>query len=406
MPDDIPVKNAKPSTFRRVLTSLLVIITLGIVISGGLIFYAQVQMHTRGPLIEGKIITIKRGMGSGPIAHMLADEGVISNAGIFIAATYVLRSSNGSLKAGEYQIPASSSMSEVLSLLQAGKSLAYKVTIPEGWTTQKALERIAANKVLKGEISTRPGEGTLLPDTYVFQRGTTRDVLIKRMLDAQTKLLDELWDKRQKKLPVKSKSEALTLASIVERETGIDEERGRVAAVFINRLNKKIRLQSDPTIIYGIVGGKGKMDRPLSKKDIATKTLYNTYQINGLPPGPIANPGRAAIEAVLNPDKSDDLFFVADGTGGHVFAKTLKGHEANVAKWRKFERERKKTQNKKPVKKPAQGTPAKESKKSTSAKSNKLVKSDAPLSVPATGSINATAPSVVIPLPRVKPAQN
>jgi len=404
--DDIPDKKAKRSTLRHVLTSVFIIITLAIVIAGGLVFYAQVQMHTRGPLVEAKVITIKRGMGSGAIAHMLADEGVISNAGIFIAASYALRSSRGSLKAGEYEFPATSSMSEVLSLLQAGKSLAYKVTIPEGWTTQKALERIAANKVLQGDISTRPGEGTLLPDTYVFQRGTTRDALINRMLKAQTKLLENLWNKRQKKLPVKTRNEALILASIVERETGIDRERARVAAVFINRLNKKIRLQSDPTIIYGIVGGKGKMDRPLSKKDIATKTPYNTYQINGLPPGPIANPGRAAIAAVLNPDKSDELFFVADGSGGHAFAKTLKGHERNVAKWRKIERERQKALDKNPVKKPTQGVSAKEFKKSSTTKGNMLAKPDVPLSVPATASIKAKKTSVPIPLPRVKPARN
>ena len=415
--DDIATKKAKRSTFGRVLTSLFIIITLTIVIAGGLVFYAQVQMHTRGPLVEAKIITIKRGMGSGPIAHMLEDEGVISNAGIFLASTYALRSSRGSLKAGEYEIPASSSMSEVLSLLQAGKSLAYKVTIPEGWTTQKALERIAANKVLKGDISDRPAEGTLLPDTYVFQRGTTRDALIKRMLKAQTKLLDELWDKRQKNLPIKTQGQALILASIVERETGLDGERARVAAVFINRLNKKIRLQSDPTIIYGIVGGKGKMDRPISKKDIAQKTPYNTYQIDGLPPGPIANPGRAAIAAVLNPDKSDELFFVADGSGGHAFAKTLRSHEKNVAKWRKIERERKKAPVKKiPVKKPEQksslGVSPKSAQKSAAkpvaVKSNQISLPAATLSIPVTAPASTTtsAAGVPIPLPRAKPARN
>jgi len=392
--ENSPAKNGKRSSVGRVLTSLFVMGVLAILVAGGLIFYAQTRMHTRGPLIDAKIITIKRGMGSNAIAHMLANEGVIANAGIFIAATYALRSSRGSLKAGEYKIPASSSMSEVLSLLQAGKSLVYKVTIPEGWTTQKALERIAANKVLKGNISDKPAEGSLLPDTYVFQRGATRDDLVKRMRAAQKKLLDELWDKRQKNLPLKTRSEVLILASIVERETGIGAERAQVAAVFVNRLNKKMRLQSDPTIIYGLVGGKGKMDRPISKKDIAEKTRYNTYQIDGLPPTPIANPGRAAIAAVLNPDSTNDLFFVADGSGGHVFAKTLKSHEENVAKWRKIERDRKKLQIDKPATKKSDG-------KSSLKKTNRL--SVPPMPAASTASSLGGVP---IPLPKAKPARN
>lgn len=340
--EDLREEKPRRSAFGRVMLSLFLFGALAVVIAGGLFVFAQNQLQQKGPLETAKIVTVKRGMGTDAIAKMLADEGIISNAGLFSAATYAYRSTGGSLKAGEFEIPAGASMVEVIKLLQAGKSLAYKVTIPEGWTTQKALERIAANKVLRGEITVKPPEGTLLPDTYVFQRGTTRDALIKRMRDAQKTLLDELWQKRSAGLPIKTKAQALTLASIVERETGIGAERKKVAAVFVNRLNKKMRLQSDPTIIYGIVGGKGKMDRPLSKKDIATKTAYNTYQIDGLPPTPIANPGRAAIAAVLNPGVSDELYFVADGTGGHAFAKTLRDHEANVAKWRKIERDRRK----------------------------------------------------------------
>ncbi len=340
--DDYFEEPAKRSALGRVLRSLMVMALLAIVLGGGALFYAQSAYTSAGPLKSTKIITIKRGMGTAPIAQLLSEEGVINSPGVFMAATYVLRSTRGSLKAGEFEFPAGSSMAEVLRLLQAGKSLAYKVTIPEGWTTQKALERIAKNTVLKGEISVKPPEGSILPDTYVFQRGTTRDALVKRMTSAQKKLMDELWDTRQKNLPIKSRAEAVTLASIVERETGIGAERAKVAAVFVNRLNKKMRLQSDPTIIYGIVGGKGKMDRPISKKDIAQKTPYNTYQIDGLPPTPIANPGREAIIAVLNPMDTDALFFVADGSGGHAFAKTLKDHQANVAKWRKIEKQMKK----------------------------------------------------------------
>jgi len=347
---------AKRSAFGRVMRSLLIMAILAVIAAGATAFYVQDAFTSRGPLTTSKIVTVKRGMGTAPIAQMLASEGVISSPGIFMAVTYALRSTHGNLKAGEFEFASGASMADVLRLLQAGKSLAYKVTIPEGWTTQKALARIAANKVLKGDLTVKPPEGSLLPDTYVFQRGTTRDALVKRMTDAQKKLLDELWDKRQKNLPVKTRLEVLTLASIVERETGVGLERAQVAGVFVNRLNIKMRLQSDPTIIYGIVGGKGKMDRPISKKDIAEKTAYNTYQIDGLPPSPIANPGRAAIEAVLNPQDTEYLYFVADGTGGHAFAKTLKEHQANVAVWRKIERDRKKAANSKANKKPSTAT--------------------------------------------------
>lgn len=339
--DDYVEEPRKRGALARVLISLFTIGVLGIILIAGTLVYAQIQMTGKGPLKSTKIVTVKRGMGTGDIAEMLAKENAIANPGIFMAATLVYRRSRGTLKAGEFEIPAGANMSEILRLLQAGKSLVYKVTIPEGWTTQNAFARIAANEVLKGELSLQPTEGSLLPDTYVFQRGTTRDQLVKRMQDAQKKLLNELWTKRASPLPIKTRAEALILASIVERETGVSVERAHVAAVFINRINKKMRLQSDPTIIYGIVGGKGKMDRPLSTKDIATKTAFNTYQIDGLPPTPIANPGRKAIAAVLNPAKSDDLYFVADGTGGHAFAKTYEGHKENVAKWRKIERQRK-----------------------------------------------------------------
>jgi len=376
----------KSSALKRALRSMFLLGVMAIIAIGGAFVYAQSAMRAQGPLTSAKIITVERGMGTVPIAQMLAEQGVISNPGVFMAATYALRPTRGSLKAGEFEFSAKASMASVLRALQAGKSLAYKVSIPEGWTTQKAIERIAANKVLKGDISLKPAEGSLLPDTYVFQRGTTRDGLIKQMQAAQKKLLESLWDKRQKNLPVKTHAEVLILASIVERETGIGAERAEVAAVFINRLNKKMRLQSDPTIIYGIVGGKGKMDRPISKKDIAQKTAYNTYQIDGLPPTPIANPGRAAIAAVLNPDISDNLFFVADGSGGHAFAKTLKGHNANVAQWRKIERQRKKLHT---------GTTAKDT------------KADGKTKKPATA-VNTAAEGVEkkIPLPRVKPKQD
>lgn len=187
---------------------------------------------------------------------------------------------------------------------------------------------------LAGDVSAAPAEGSILPDTYVFRRGLTRQKLIEDMQDAETHLIDELWAKRPPTTTLKSKEELLTLASIVEKETGIAEERPQVASVFLNRLKLGMKLQSDPTIIYGIVGGKGKLDRPLTRADIDAVTPYNTYQIPALPPGPIANPGRAALEAVLNPASTSYLYFVADGTGGHAFAATLDEHNVNVQKWR------------------------------------------------------------------------
>jgi UPF0755 protein len=202
------------------------------------------------------------------------------------------------------------------------------------------MKRVAENETLEGEMPEEiPAEGSIMPDTYPFQRGTTRIELIEQMRRQQSRFLAEIWERRIDGLPLASPEEMVILASIVEKETGKADERPRVASVFINRLNKGMRLQSDPTIIYGIFGGEGKpSDRPIYKSDIQGKTAYNTYQIDGLPPTPIGNPGRASLEAVANPSRTDDLFFVADGTGGHVFAKTLAEHEANVKRWRAIEK--------------------------------------------------------------------
>jgi UPF0755 protein len=392
----------KRGALARILTSLFLLGMFAIILVAGTLFFATSEMAAKGPLKASKIITVKRGTGTSKIAQMLEKEGVISNSSIFMMATYAYRRSRGSLKAGEYEIPAGASMSKVLKLLQTGKALAYKVTVPEGWTTQKAVARINANKVLKGQLTLTPAEGSLLPDTYVFERGSTRDSVLKRMISAQQKLLDKLWNKRAENLPIKTRREAVILASIVERETGISSERAKVAAVFINRLNKNMRLQSDPTIIYGIVGGKGKMDRPLSKKDIATKTPFNTYQIDGLPPTPIANPGREAIAAVLNPAVTDDLFFVADGSGGHAFAKTLKDHQANVVKWRKIERDKRNAG----AASPTAGKTAKAAKASQPAKT-KQAKPVAATKKPAlSGAAARTPDGKTIPLPPVNPAAN
>jgi len=214
----------------------------------------------------------------------------------------------------------------------------HKITVAEGLTSAVVMDLLRRDQVLIGDLTAAPAEGSLLPETYLFQRGTTRDQLAADMQRDHTKILDELWEKRQAGLPFTTKAEAVTLASIVEKETGVASERPHVAAIFINRLRKGMRLQSDPTIIYGLTKGVP-LGRGIRQSELEKATPYNTYVITGLPPTPIANPGRASIEAVLNPMASEDLYFVANGTGGHAFAATVAEHEANVKRWREIERQ-------------------------------------------------------------------
>src|SRR5262245_59135581 len=279
-------------------------------------------------------------MNAEDIANRLKEKGVIAHPYTFVLAAAYARFHGKSLKAGEYEFPAGASLRQVLSMITEGKAFTYRLTIPEGLTTEQIVERLNVQGALVEEAPAGLAEGVLLPDTYTFTRGTSRTELLARMQEAQRKVVDELWDRRSRDLPVKTKEEALILASIVEKETSRPAERARVAAVFMNRLKRSMRLQSDPTIIYGLVGGKGRLDRPISRDDISQKTAYNTYRINGLPPTPIANPGREAIRAVLNPAETDDVYFVADGTGGHVFSKTLSEHSEKVKEWRKIEEDR------------------------------------------------------------------
>jgi UPF0755 protein len=215
----------------------------------------------------------------------------------------------------------------------------HAVTIPEGLTSEQIVTRLTDNDIFAGSVREMPREGTLLPETYKFPRGTTRDQVIQRMQQTQKRVLAEIWERRNPDVPIKSPEALVTLASIVEKETGKADERSRVAAVFVNRLRQKIKLQSDPTIIYGLVGGKGTLGRPIKRSEIAQPSPYNTYVIEGLPPGPIANPGRASLEAAANPARTRDLFFVADGTGGHTFTETYDAHQKNVAKLRAMEKQ-------------------------------------------------------------------
>ena len=316
--------------------TLLVIGSLGI---GALFYYGKLQFDEPGPLNYSTVFVIPKGDSVTAIAERLEREGIITDRRIFVFSAYYF-TVQGDLKAGEYEILKNSSMRTVLDKLVEGKAVLYKVSIPEGLTSQQIVERLNAHAQLKGEITDIPPEGTLLPDTYKFSRGLTRQDLLTRMNAEQRKYISRLWPKRQKDLPVKTPEEAIILASIVEKETGRADERSRVAGVFVNRLKKGIPLQSDPTIIYGLVGGKGTLGRGILRSELAKETPYNTYKIKGLTPTPIANPGRAAIEAVLNPAKTNDLYFVADGTGGHAFAPSLAKHNQNVTAWRKIERKR------------------------------------------------------------------
>lgn len=316
--------------------TLLLFLTVG----GGLVgWYGQRAYNEAGPLATEKNVVVPRGSGLRDIADLLEREGIIRNWMVFIAG-HQFTHRGESLHAGEYAFKPGVTMADVVDTMVAGHVVQHQITVPEGLTSQQVVDRLNDNPLLTGTPRV-PLEGTLLPETYAIVRGMTRQEVLKRMSADQQKLVADLWAKRAPDLPLKSPEEMIILASIVEKETSKADERPRVAAVFVNRLTKKMKLQSDPTIIYGIVGGKGTLGRPISRTDISTPTPYNTYAIDGLPPGPIGNPGKASLVAVANPAKTKDLYFVADGTGGHVFAETLEQHNRNVARWREIEAEMK-----------------------------------------------------------------
>lgn len=313
---------------------------LAVIGLGAALYFGRLSFDAEGPLTETTSVLISPGASLDSIAGRLERQNVISQKLVFWTGVR-LSKAEGKLKAGEYLFEPGVSMREVMDALVSGRSILHAVTIPEGMTSEQAIARLLANDVLTGAISTIPPEGSLLPETYKFTRGMSRQQIIEEMKRAQARAVQEIWERRVPDLPIRTPEEMVTLASIVEKETGKADERPRVASVFINRLRQNMRLQSDPTIIYGIFGGKGKpSDRPIFRSDIEKATPYNTYTIDGLPPGPIANPGRAALEAVANPSRTSDLYFVADGTGGHVFAETLDEHSRNVARWREIERAR------------------------------------------------------------------
>jgi UPF0755 protein len=309
-------------------------------VAGVLALVAGLQrIREPGPLTNDKVLFIAAGTDVPDIIAQLEREGVIDSP-LMMNAVLVIEGNRSKLKPGEYLFHQRASLREVMDIIINNRQILHAITIPEGLTSEQVAQRLRDNELLAGDIREQPKEGTLLPETYKFPRGWSRSDLIRKMQNDQNRLVEQIWAHRAADLPVRTPFELVTLASIVEKETGKADERPHVASVFVNRLQKRMRLQSDPTIVYGLVGGKGTLGRGILRSELEKPTPYNTYTIDGLPPGPIANPGRAALEAVANPSRTSDLYFVADGTGGHVFAETFAQHSANVARWRQIEKDR------------------------------------------------------------------
>jgi peptidoglycan lytic transglycosylase G len=315
--------------------TLLVIVALA---AGAAFYFGREKFQAPGPLAEAKVVNIPRGLGIKEISDLLSREGVIDQPYVFMGGVVALKA-RGELKYGEYRFAAHASVADVVDTMMEGKVVQHAFHVPEGLTSEQIVARLQENDILTGQITHIPAEGSLLPETYKFTRGTSRQQVIDRMQQSAKRALEEIWARRDPELPLKSPQELVTLASIVEKETGKADERTRVAAVFVNRLRRHMRLQSDPTIIYGLAGGKGSLGHGITVTEKAQPTPYNTYVIDGLPPGPIGNPGRASLEAVANPARTKELYFVADGSGGHVFSETYEQHQKYVGKLREREDE-------------------------------------------------------------------
>ena len=381
--------------WRNLASNLLTLLVLLLAVAAGLIAWARHEFTGPGPSVQATCVRVAPGAALSRVSEALAEQGVVSNAYIFRAgADYAGKSQ--SLRYGSYLIPPGTSMEEVLRTLTAGGQstcgteiilrvgvretalvlrdtdpetgvfaelirhdpaggvappaelveageqvdVRLRVAVAEGVTSWQVVEGLRAAAFMSGEIEDIPPEGSLAPDTYDVRRDAGRQQLLDEMAQRQSAILAAAWEGRAPDLPFASAEEALIMASIVEKETGIAAERPQVASVFVNRLRQGMRLQTDPTVIYGVTEGRSVLDRGLRRSELDRATPYNTYVIEGLPPTPIANPGRAAIEATLHPDRTDYLFFVADGSGGHAFARTLEEHNANVARWREIERQR------------------------------------------------------------------
>jgi peptidoglycan lytic transglycosylase G len=349
-----PGPEGRSSGLFRLVSGVFTVLLLLMAIVGGLALALQSWVNAPGPLAATKTVVVPKGEGVHDIASRLERDGVITDRRLFIAGYLAAKAvawgdgtRSPQLKAGDYQIPQAASIRNIIDILSDGRTIAHRVTIPEGLTSHQIVERLKADPNLTGELGEAPPEGALLPETFIVQRGSLRQAILDNMRSESRRLMEKAWEQRQKGLPFKTWEEALVLASIVEKETGRNDERERVAAVFVNRLRQNMRLQSDPTILYGLSAGKTVWNRPIMKNEIAQKTAHNTYQIDGLPPTPICNPGRASIEAVLNPADTKDLYFVADGNGGHIFSDNLKTHNVSVQKWRALEKEREKEKDSK-----------------------------------------------------------
>ena len=379
--------------WRAIASNAITLLIVGLFLLGGIVLFGQSQYKAEGPLEEAICLRVERGSNMSRVSRDLEGKGAITNGTLFrLGAEYSDKS--GALKAGSFLIPAGATMADITDIVTRGGASTcgievvyrigvtqqsvqvreldpattkfvevaafdpkaeefppsymqvrgqpdtrYRISVAEGVTSWQVMDALHGIDLLTGEIE-RPEEGSLAPDSYEVRAGDTRASVIERMQDAQRVLLEAAWEGRSDAVPLSTPQELLILASIIEKETGVPEERGTVASVFVNRLKRGMRLQTDPTVIYGVTKGEGVLGRGLRQSELRRETPWNTYVISGLPPTPIANPGRASLEAAANPETTDLIFFVADGTGGHAFAATLAEHNRNVAKWRQIEAER------------------------------------------------------------------
>ncbi len=324
---------------KRALVIFAFLLSIAAAAAGGAGWWGYDRFHRPATNTDPVRLVIAPGSSLMQIAEALADNGLVADARIFALGARLLRRDRR-LTAGEYEFAPGLSVYDILTKLEEHDTVARFFTAAEGLSSYEITALLNTTDGLTGRIEEPPPEGALLPETYRYALNDSREAILGRMADGMAALRTSLWDRRAEGLPIDTWEEAVILASIVEKETGVADERPRVASVFVNRLRRGMRLQSDPTVIYGITLGRGPLDRRIRRSELRERTPYNTYVIDGLPPTPIANPGRAAIEAVLNPLSTDDLYFVADGEGGHAFAKTLEEHNRNVAKWRAIQRAR------------------------------------------------------------------
>jgi UPF0755 protein len=342
LPPDKGGSGAEPKGPSRVLgvprrAAVAVAVALVVVVAGVMVWGYR-QIHAPGPLKAQATLIIPKGAGISDIGQRLVTAGVLDRAWTFTVAAW-LTGRDRALKAGEYAFEPGTSAASAIELMESGKTVMRRLTIAEGLTSAEVAALLNTTEGLTGPVLQRVAEGSLLPETYFFTYGDSRADILGRMQRSLDELVEAQWRERGSGSPLRSKQDALVLASIIEKETGVAGERPRISSVFHNRLRIGMRLQSDPTVIYGLTRGSGMLGRPLTRDDLNTESPYNTYRLAGLPPTPIANPGRASILAAFKPAKTDDLYFVANGEGGHVFARSLNEHNANVAKWRRLMRD-------------------------------------------------------------------